>query len=66
MVRHVRQRHDDPDDLPLTARLRDCRIEGASLAEVNEWLEHFRKLWDDRFERLDEVLHELKKKEQRS
>jgi hypothetical protein len=32
------------------------------LAEVNDWLEPFRKMWEDRFSNLDSVLHKLKSK----
>ena len=32
------------------------------LAEVNDWLEPFRKMWEDRFSNLDSVLHNLKSK----
>jgi len=32
------------------------------LVEVNDWLEPFRKMWEDRFSNLDSVLHNLKSK----
>jgi len=32
------------------------------LAEVGEWLEPFRTMWDDRFTKLDKVLNQLKSK----
>lgn len=31
----------------------------AKMKEVDLWLERFRKLWDDRFEQLDQVLKDL-------
>jgi DNA-binding transcriptional ArsR family regulator len=31
------------------------------MKEVDKWLEPFRQLWDDRFDRLDKVLNKLKK-----
>lgn len=37
-----------------------CRIEGKPLAEANEWLEGYRRIWEDNFQRLDAVLDELK------
>lgn len=37
-----------------------CRIEAKPLAEANQWLEDYRKLWDANFERLDALLEELK------
>lgn len=33
----------------------------ARLREADEWLQRFRRLWDDRFERLDEVVRDLQK-----
>lgn len=34
------------------------------LAEIDDWLASYRHLWDARFDRLDELLDELQKKEQ--
>ncbi|QJW99994.1 ArsR/SmtB family transcription factor [Frigoriglobus tundricola] len=42
------------------AQKRPCRIEPAPLAEANEWLEKYRALWEANFERLDDLLDELK------
>lgn len=33
------------------------------LAELDAWLDSFRHLWDDRFDRLDDYLQQLQKKE---
>jgi hypothetical protein len=33
------------------------------LNEVSDWIERYRQVWEARFDRLDEVLLELKKKE---
>ena len=33
------------------------------MKDVDEWLAPFRKLWDDRFDRLDKVLDKLKGKQ---
>jgi DNA-binding transcriptional ArsR family regulator len=44
------------------AQRRPCRLEGASLAEVTEWLERYRQFWDESFARLDDVLRDLKTK----
>jgi DNA-binding transcriptional ArsR family regulator len=46
------------------AQRRPCRLEAKSLAEVDHWLERYRKFWEESFDRLDGVLRELKKKEQ--
>jgi DNA-binding transcriptional ArsR family regulator len=44
------------------AQTRPCRIEAKPLAEANEWLEGYRRLWEAHFDRLDDLLDELKKK----
>lgn len=41
---------------------RPCRIEAKPLAEANEWLEEYRKIWEANFDRLDDLLDELKQK----
>jgi DNA-binding transcriptional ArsR family regulator len=48
------------------AQRRPCRIEAKPLAEANEWLEDYRRLWESSFQRLDTLLDELKKKEKKS
>src|SRR6266702_2029176 len=42
------------------AQRRPCRIEAEPLAEADEWLENYRRLWEANFQRLDELLDELK------
>ena len=42
------------------AQRRPCRIEAQPLAEATRWLERYRDLWEERFQRLDAVLGELK------
>jgi DNA-binding transcriptional ArsR family regulator len=42
------------------AQRRPCRLEAKRLAEANDWLENYRKFWEQSFERLDAVLDELK------
>jgi DNA-binding transcriptional ArsR family regulator len=44
-------------------RERFCSLQPQKLAEVADWLEPFRKIWEDRFNQLDEVLINLKNKE---
>jgi DNA-binding transcriptional ArsR family regulator len=46
------------------AQRRPRRLEGKPLAEATQWLERYRQFWEGRFERLDALLHELKKFEQ--
>ena len=45
------------------AQRRPCRLEPATLAELDRWLERYRRLWEDRLQKLDGVLAALKKKE---
>src|SRR5689334_14501439 len=47
------------------AQRRPCRLEAAPLKEVADWLEDYRRFWDQSFQRLDEYLIELQKKEQK-
>src|SRR5213080_4389622 len=45
------------------AQRRPCRIEARPLAEANEWLEAYRRIWEDNFRRLDALLDEMKTQE---
>ena len=47
------------------AQWRPCRIEPGPLKDVADWVEHYRRFWDESFERLDKYLIELKKKEKK-
>jgi DNA-binding transcriptional ArsR family regulator len=40
-----------------------CRIQARPLAEADAWLENYRRIWDENFRRLDELLEELKTQE---
>ena len=42
------------------AQKRPRRLEAKPLAEANEWLERYRRYWEQNFQRLDAVLEELK------
>jgi DNA-binding transcriptional ArsR family regulator len=46
------------------AQWRPCRLETAPLKGVDEWVERYRHIWEESFERLDEYLGELNKCEQ--
>jgi DNA-binding transcriptional ArsR family regulator len=41
------------------AQWRPCRIEPHALKDVDDWLERYRRFWDERFDRLDDYLKEL-------
>src|SRR5579862_4879864 len=43
------------------AQWRPCRIEAAPLKGIADWVERYRRLWDDSFDRLDDYLTQLKK-----
>jgi DNA-binding transcriptional ArsR family regulator len=47
------------------AQRRPCRLEAAPLRDAADWLERYRRFWEESFDRLDEYLRELKKKEKR-
>jgi len=47
-------------------RERYCEVRLDRLNEVTDWVEEHRKLWERRFDRLDEYLKELQKKEKRN
>jgi DNA-binding transcriptional ArsR family regulator len=42
-----------------------CRIEGKPLAQANQWLENYRRIWEANFQRLDDLLDELKSQAKR-
>ena len=44
------------------AQRRPCKLAPKPLAEADEWLEKFRTLWEANFDRLDDLLNELKAK----
>jgi DNA-binding transcriptional ArsR family regulator len=41
------------------AQWRPCKLEGAALKDVDDWLEPYRRLWEARLDRLDEHLRML-------
>jgi DNA-binding transcriptional ArsR family regulator len=41
------------------AQWRPARIEPQRLKDVDEWLEGYRRMWDERFDRLDAYLQKL-------
>src|SRR5262245_17787780 len=44
-------------------RVRTCKLGSHRLEEEKAWLERHRQLWDARFDELDQVVEELKRKE---
>ena len=47
------------------AQWRPCRIEPEALKEVDGWLEQYRRLWEERFDRLDAYLKTLQVREKK-
>ncbi len=45
------------------AQWRPCRLEAKPLREVAEWVEQYRKNWEESFDRLDEYLKEIQERE---
>ena len=43
------------------AQWRPCRLEAGPLAEVANWVEHYRRFWDESFDRLDDYLREIQR-----
>ena len=44
-------------------RVRTCKLGPRRLQEETAWIERYRELWDARFDELDKVVEELKRKE---
>ncbi|MDO3704425.1 ArsR/SmtB family transcription factor [Micromonospora echinaurantiaca] len=42
------------------AQWRRCRLDPAPLRTLAEWVDQYRRLWDDRYDTLDSYLRELK------
>ena len=47
------------------AQWRPCRLEAAPLKDVADWVAHYKRFWEQSFDRLDDYLLELKKKEKK-
>jgi DNA-binding transcriptional ArsR family regulator len=45
------------------AQWRPCRLEAEPMKEAVDWLEHYRRHWEESFDRLDEYLKDLQAKE---
>jgi DNA-binding transcriptional ArsR family regulator len=47
------------------AQWRPCRLKATPMLEAVDWLEHYRRHWEESFDRLDEYLQELQAKQKR-
>jgi DNA-binding transcriptional ArsR family regulator len=45
------------------AQMRPCKIEAKALKEADDWLEEYRRLWEQRLDRLDGYLRTLQVEE---
>ncbi|WP_036294037.1 helix-turn-helix transcriptional regulator [Methylosinus sp. PW1] len=43
------------------AQSRPCKLDAARLREVSDWLETYRRFWEESFDRLDAYLAQLQK-----
>jgi DNA-binding transcriptional ArsR family regulator len=44
------------------AQWRPCKLEAAALKDIDDWLERYRRFWEQRFDQLDDYLKELQAK----
>lgn len=47
------------------AQWRPCRLDPRPLEALHGWLDHYRQFWEQSFDRLDDYLQELQKKEKK-
>ena len=45
------------------AQWRPCTLRAGPLKDIADWVEHYRRFWEQSFDRLDEYLHELRRGE---
>ena len=48
------------------AQWRPCRLEAAPLKDAAEWIDRYRRFWEESFDRLDDYLSEIKTREKRN
>lgn len=48
------------------AQWRPCRLRAAPLKKAADWMEEYRRFWEERLDRLDDYLKELQAKEKRN
>jgi DNA-binding transcriptional ArsR family regulator len=47
------------------AQWRPCRLEAGPLKDVADWIEHYRRFWEQSLDRLETYLHALQAKERK-
>jgi DNA-binding transcriptional ArsR family regulator len=48
-----------------SAQWRPCRLDAEPMREVAEWVQGYRRFWDDSFDRLDDYLNAVQAKEKK-
>jgi DNA-binding transcriptional ArsR family regulator len=48
------------------AQWRPCRLDAKPMREVADWVEQYRRFWDESFDRLDAYLKELQEREKQN
>lgn len=43
------------------AQWRPCRLEAGPLKKASDWIEHYRRFWEQSFDRLEDYLREVQK-----
>jgi hypothetical protein len=51
-------------DVRVEGRQRLYRLNGSGLKPIHDWVKGYEQLWSERFDELDVVLEDLKRKEQ--
>ena len=47
------------------AQWRPCRLEAGPLQDISDWVEHYRRFWEQRFDRLEDYLKQLQAQEKK-
>jgi DNA-binding transcriptional ArsR family regulator len=48
------------------AQWRPCRLAAGPLKDASDWLEHYRRFWEESFDRLEDYLRELQAKDKKN
>lgn len=48
------------------AQWRPARLEAGPLKEIHDWIEHYRRFWEQSFDRLDDYLKKLQAEEKKN
>ncbi len=48
-----------------SAQWRPCKLKAAPLKEANDWIEEYRRFWEQSFDRLDAYLQQIQAKDEK-